>query len=105
MSPDLIHPFLHMSSEQSSESAAGRTKRSKSIFIKTPDSPAMAAQVPNWPTRPDVPMPAAEPTFFIWKIVVARGPVMAKVSVGGIRMSGALRLLPPEASKCQGPGR
>ena len=53
-------PHLRISSEQTSESAAGRAKCRRIILSSTPDSPTMASQVPNWPTRPEVPIPAAE---------------------------------------------
>ena len=57
MSPGRIQFFLRISSEQSSDSAAGRMKCSTRIFISAPRSPAMTAHVPNWPTSPEVPMP------------------------------------------------
>ena len=56
--------FAHELGDEQRE-GGGQDDVQKQYLEKHAALPAIAAQVPNWPTRPEVPMPAEAEVFFI----------------------------------------
>ena len=53
----------------------------------------IAEMTPRGPTKPQVPIPEPIGTFSRWNTHVASGPVIAEVKIGGIHVSGCLKIL------------